>query len=56
MFGIGEKNPDERKKNSLKELMVAFGTLDRPVSPAEYREFWASLSEQEKEYYNYAQL
>lgn len=55
MFGIGEKN-DERKKNSIKDLMAAFGTLERPVTVAEYREFWASLTEAEKEYYNYAQL
>lgn len=48
--------PDDKGQNTIKELMAAFGTLDRPVSVQEYREFWGSLSEEEKEYYKTAKI
>lgn len=48
--------PDEAGKNTIKELMAAFGTLARPVGVSEYREFWNSLSDAEKEYYKTAKI
>jgi hypothetical protein len=48
--------PDEQGKNTIKELMAAFGTLERPVSVTEYRDFWNSLTDAEKEYYKTAKI
>jgi hypothetical protein len=48
--------PDEQGKNTIKELMAAFGTLERPVSVTEYRDFWSSLTDAEKEYYKAAKI
>jgi hypothetical protein len=48
--------PDEQGKNTIKELMAAFGTLERPVSVVDYREFWGALTDAEKEYYKTAKI
>ncbi len=42
--------------NSLKDLITFFGCEGRPVSPGEFRDFWNSLSEAEKDYYKNAPL
>lgn len=42
--------------NSLKDLIAFFGTPERPVTPPEFRDFWNSLSDQEKDYYKNAPL
>lgn len=47
---------EEKKQNSPKELIAAFGTEERPVSIGEFRDFWVSLSEEEKEYFRTAEL
>lgn len=39
------------KNNTPKMLMEFFSIPDRPVSASEFRVFWQSLSEAEKEYY-----
>jgi hypothetical protein len=44
------------KQNSLKDLIDFFGRGGRPVSPAEFRAFWESCTETEKEYYKNAPL
>lgn len=44
------------KQNSLKDLMDFFACPGRPVAPAEFREFWNSCTEAEKEYYKNAPL
>jgi len=46
----------EVKKNSLKDLMEAFSCPGRPVSAAEFRSFWASCTQDEKDYYMTASL
>jgi len=48
--------PDSNGHNTIKELMAAFSTLERPVSVQEYRDFWSSLTEDEKTYYKTAKL
>lgn len=48
--------PDSNGENTIKELMAAFGTLERPVSVTEYRDFWSSLTEEEKKYYKTAKI
>lgn len=47
---------EEKKGNTIKELMAALGTPQNPVGVAEYRTFWASLSEEERAYYKHAEL
>lgn len=42
----------EPKRNSLKDLIAFFGCEDRPVTPVEFRTFWGSLTDDEKDYYN----
>jgi hypothetical protein len=39
---------------TVKDLMQYFGTPDRPVTPSEFKSFWSSLSEDEKDYYKKA--
>ena len=46
----------EQKQNSLKDLIDFFGCEGRPVSPPEFRSFWNSLTDSEKEYYKTAPL
>lgn len=48
--------PDDKGENTIKELMAAFGTLDHPVGVTEYRDFWSSLTEDEKKYYKTAKI
>lgn len=43
-------------ENSLKEIREFLGTPDRPVSPTEMKEFWQSLTDEEKNYYKSAPL
>jgi hypothetical protein len=54
--GLFSSKDEGKKQNSLKDLMEAFSCPGRPVSPAEFRTFWNSCSDDEKEYYKYAQL
>lgn len=46
----------EKAKNGPKEMMAYFGSPERPVTMAEFREFWGSLSEEEKDEFRYADL
>lgn len=46
----------EQNHNSLKDLIGFFGTSDRPVSPAEFKKFWESCTEDQKAYYKSAPL
>jgi hypothetical protein len=39
---------------TVKDLMQYFGTPDRPVTPGEFKSFWGSLSDVEKDYYKKA--
>lgn len=48
--------PDAKGENTIKELMAAFSTLERPVTVVEYKAFWESLSDQEKVFYKTAKL
>lgn len=47
---------NEKPENKPKQLMEALGTPERPVSPAEFRAFWQTLSEAEKEEFRNADL
>lgn len=38
-------------KNSVMDLIKYFGCVDRPVTPAEFKDFWQSLTEAEKDWY-----
>ena len=42
--------------NSIADLMKFFACESRPVTPSEFRDFWQSLTDQEKEYYKNAPL
>lgn len=42
--------------NSVKDLREFFFTKDNPGSSSEMREFWQSLSEEEKDYYKSVDL
>jgi hypothetical protein len=48
--------PDKSKHNSLTALMAAFSCPGRPVNAAEFRVFWADLTDVEKEYYLHAEI
>lgn len=37
--------------NTVKDLMLFFGTEDRPVKPGEFKSFWESLTEDQKAWY-----
>lgn len=37
--------------NSLKDLIDYFGCEGRPVTPAEFKAFWSSLTDAEKDWY-----
>ena len=47
---------NEKGENTVPELMRFFGIPGRPVGPAEFRTFWDSLTEPEKEYYRTAKI
>jgi len=47
---------DEKKGNSLLDLMKFFSTPERPVGSKEMQEFWRDLSEEEKEEFRNAEL
>lgn len=47
---------DKVNENSLKDIREFFGTPDRPVNPTELKEFWQSLTDEEKNYYKSAPL
>lgn len=47
---------DEIKKNTPKDLKDFFSTPEKPVALKEMNDFWQSLSEDDKEYYRYAEL
>lgn len=36
-------------QNSLKDIKAYFDTKDKPLEQAEFREFWETLNEQEKD-------
>lgn len=42
--------------NALSDLIKFFGCEGRPVSPGEFRDFWNSLTDEEKAYYKSAPL
>jgi succinate dehydrogenase flavin-adding protein (antitoxin of CptAB toxin-antitoxin module) len=42
--------------NSVKALMAFFSTEEKKVSPKEMMDFWKSLSEEDREYYQNAAL
>lgn len=42
--------------NTVKDLIKFFSEGCRPVSTAEFMDFWKSLSDSEKEYYKNAPL
>ena len=41
-------------KNDVKAIKAYFSTSDRPVEAAEFREFWTSLTSEEREFYKTA--
>lgn len=43
-------------ENSVVQLMNFFGTPERPVKPAEFREFWDACSDEEKAEFRKADL
>lgn len=43
-------------KNSTKQLMTYFSTDERPVTVAEFGEFWRSMSDEAKVYYRTVNL
>jgi len=47
---------EDDKGNTPKQMMEALGTPDNPVKPGEFREFWGSLSEEEKAEFRNADL
>jgi hypothetical protein len=47
---------EKKKGNSPKELIAYFGTEERPVQISEFRDFWQSLNEEEKEELRTAEL
>ena len=47
---------DENKNNSPKDIMDFLSTEEKPLKMAEFREFWSSLSEEEKAEYKEADL
>jgi hypothetical protein len=48
--------PDDKGENTIKELIAAFSTLQNPVGVSEYREFWNSLTDEQKAYYKTAKI
>lgn len=46
----------EKGKNSLTDLREFLHTEANPLSMAEFRDFWASLSDEEKEEFKNADL
>ena len=38
-------------ENSLPQLIQFFGSPDHPLSTKEFKDFWASLTDEEKQYY-----
>lgn len=42
--------------NAVKELKAYFSTEEKPVSAAEMMDFWKSLSDEEKKYYQEVDL
>lgn len=47
---------DEKSGNTPKEIMAFLSTEEKPVKSAEFREFWMSLSDEEKAEYKNADL
>lgn len=43
-------------ENSMQEIQKFFSTEERPVTGPEMREFWMSLSDEEKQYFKSADL
>jgi hypothetical protein len=42
--------------NTPVQIKAALGTEERPVSATEFKEFWMSLTNEEREYYKNAEL
>lgn len=43
-------------ENSMADLMKFFSTDENKVKPSEFREFWATLSDEEKEHFKNADI
>lgn len=43
-------------RNTLRQLIDYFGCEGRPCTPAEFKYFWESCTDEQKEYYKNAEI
>lgn len=51
-----QDNGPKEQRNTLGELMKFFSTEDNPVGSGEFKTFWESLSDEEKDEFKNAEL